>query len=102
MTTLEILENAKKAKLTVKCECAGVENGYRSYELVLTNTSDVPAYPVTATVLNENSRFFASDNFFLLKPGEEKQIRITCDGLSETEAADIKVEFWNAENEIKR
>ena len=52
--------------------------------------------------MNENSRFFASDNFFLLKPGEEKQIRITCDGLSETEAADVKVEFWNAENEIKR
>ena len=96
------LRNAKKAKLATKCEYAGIEDGYKIYDLLLTNTSDVPAYPVTATVLNENSRFFASDNFFLLKPGEEKQIRITCDGLSETEAADIKVEFWNAENEIKR
>ena len=94
--------NAKKAKLATKCEYAGIEDGYKIYDLLLTNTSDVPAYPVTATVLNENSRFFASDNFFLLKPGEEKRIRITCDGLLEEEAAEIKVEFWNSENETKQ
>jgi beta-mannosidase len=91
------LSKAEKAKLQVEHKCAGVENGYKIYDICITNISSVPAYPVTVEVLNENSRFFASDNFILIKPDEEKWIRITCDGLSKDETADIKVEFWNSE-----
>ena len=91
------LSKAKKAKLSVKCSLAGVESGYKIYDLLITNNSGIPAYPVTVEVLNKSARFFASDNFLLIKEGEQKKIRVTCDGLADTEEAEIKVEFWNSE-----
>lgn len=93
----DTIQKAEKAQLSVRMLCQQTRNNYRSFDVRIENVSEMPAYPVTVEVTNGMSRFFANDNFFLMKPGEIRDVRITCDGLQENEKADIVVKAWNAE-----
>ena len=72
------------------------ENGYCYTEFEIENISDTPAYPVTVTLTDEQKRYFLNENFFMLKNGENKKLRITCDN---GECGEIAVKAWNC-NEI--
>jgi len=70
----------------------GVEGKYQFADIIIKNISENPAYPITLDVTDDNQRCFLNENFFLLMPGEEKKIRITCD---KGEIKEVKVDFWN-------
>jgi hypothetical protein len=70
----------------------GVEGKYQFADIIIKNISNTPAYPITLDVTDDNQRCFLNENFFLLMPGEEKTIRITCD---KGEIKEVKVDFWN-------
>lgn len=91
------IRSAGKAELEVKAREIELYEGYRRFELDITNNSEYPAYPVTAEVKNMECRHFADDNFFMIKPYETKKIILTCDGLKTQERAEIEVKFWNGE-----
>ena len=78
-----------------------MENGndgkYDFAEILIRNISDIPAYPVTVDLSDDWKRFFLDDNFFMLKPHEEKKVRLTsCEG----EIGDILVGFWNGDGVV--
>lgn len=87
--------NGKQAKLTACVKDRGFDGTYHYADVTLRNISDVPAYPVTLDVCGNEKRCFLSDNFFLVKPGEEKTVRLTCDS---GKADGIEVAFWNGEH----
>ena len=60
--------------------------------IMIKNISENPAYPITLDLIDDDQRCFLNDNFFLLMPGEEKTIRITCD---KDKIKEVKVDFWN-------
>ena len=87
---------AKRATLTAEFVATSTENGRTSVDIRVRNVSDIAAYPVTVEPVNTNVRFFANENFFLLAPGEIKNLRIVCDGLGKDAAADMCVKAWNS------
>ncbi len=86
------IENAQKAQITGKIINRGTNGKYSTAEILINNVSQVPAYPITIDVVNEEQRIFLDDNFFLLKQGEEKTVKITCD---KGEITEVKIDFWN-------
>lgn len=92
---MEDLKNAGAARLDVQIIDNGYEGSYRVYEVIIENISDVPAYPVTINIINKTARFFASDNYIMIKQNEVKKIKVTCDGLAEAEKAEIYVDWLN-------
>jgi len=89
------IQNARKATLSARILEEGNKGSYRYVDVRIENTSEVAAYPVTIDIVNESARFYVNDNFFLLKPGEIKEIRITCDGLGEGEKPEVEISAWN-------
>lgn len=89
----DTVANAKKASVSAQIIDSGNDGRYNYKEILIKNNSDIPAYPVTVDVLSDDARVFLSENFFLLKPYEEKTIRITQD---KGEVLDISVKAWNA------
>lgn len=91
------IQAGKQAALraeVLKTGCKGVD---ATIDIAITNTSDTIAFPVTLDVVNKDARFYANDNFCLLKPGETKQLHLVCTGLSEGEKAQLQIRCWNAE-----
>lgn len=88
------IESAKKAKLSASIVSTGINGKYHFADIALKNISDITAYPITAETVNEDQRFFLSENFFMIKPNEEKTLRITCDS---GKVSDVKISFWNGD-----
>lgn len=87
-----VITNAKKATLTAAITKRGIIDSYHYADVLIENISDISAFPVTVEPKDESARFYLSDNFFLLKAGESKTVRITSDtnGLEK-----ITVNLWN-------
>ncbi len=88
------LAAAKRATLDVMRVGEGSDGPYGWTDICIKNRSETPAYPVTVDLSDERKRFFLDDNFFMLKGGEHRVIRVTC---REGKAGAISVGFWNGE-----
>lgn len=88
------LSAAKPASLSARLLSYWPEDGCRVFDVRVTNTSDVPAYPVTVEQDHQRTRQYLSDNFFLLRPGESRTVRLTVN--DPQAAANIEVSAWNA------
>ncbi len=89
------IECARQAAICGKVSKTGIKGRYHFADVILENVSDIPAYPVTLDLVNDEQRFFLSENFLMLLPGEKKTVRITCDtGIIDK----IKISFWNGES----
>jgi len=88
------IASANQAALSATVTETGFDDTYHYADICMKNISDTPAYPVTVDTDNDTQRCYVSDNFFLLKPGEEKTVRITCDS---GEPQNLVVDFWNGE-----
>lgn len=71
--------NAQRTSLDAKITNTGTDGKYSFADIEITNNSEFAAFPVTVETEDESIRFFLSDNFFLIKSGENKKVRITCD-----------------------
>ena len=90
------IKNGIPTKIIAKqLSCAKDGDDYL-YSISIKNIGNVIAYPITAEALADNARYFANDNFFMLKPNEEKIINITCDNATEG----FRVLAWNSEEVI--
>ncbi|MBQ2735000.1 MAG: hypothetical protein IJF33_04130 [Clostridia bacterium] len=88
---------ARKATLDVTRVGDGFDGSYGWTDICIKNCSETPAYPVTVDLSDGRRRFFSDDNFFMLKGGEQKVIRVTC---REGETGEISVGFWNGEGAL--
>ena len=79
------------SSISARVTARGEAEGYPTVDVHLCNESDAPAYPVTLDV--EEGRCFLSENFFLLKPHEEKTVRLTAD----TYPRRIEISLWNGD-----
>lgn len=85
---------AERAVLQAERVGEGRDGRYEFADIRIRNTSAIPAFPVTVDVADDQKRFFLSDNFFLLKAGEAKTVRVTCDrGAVES----VRIGLWNGE-----
>lgn len=89
------IQSAKQAKLDAKIISRGTEGKYSYAEILIKNISDIPAYPITLDTADDDSRCFLSESFFMMKPHEEKTVRITSD---KEEIGSVKIDLWNGEN----
>ena len=89
--------SANKAEIEAVRAASGNDGKYDFAEILIKNISDTPAYPVTVDLADGQKRFFLDDNFFMLKPHEEKKVRLTC---LEGDIGDILVSFWNGEGVV--
>ena len=89
--------SAKKAELAAVRVASGSDGRYEFADACIKNLSNVPAYPVTVDLVDEEKRFFLDDNFFMLKAGEEKTVRVTCD---KGRVGDIRVSCWNGDSAV--
>ena len=89
--------SAKKAELAAVRVASGSDGRYEFADVCIKNPSNVPAYPVTVDLVDEEKRFFLDDNFFMLKAGEEKTVRVTCD---KGRVGDIRVSCWNGDGAV--
>ena len=89
--------SAKRAGLHVTRVGEGCDGRYEWTDVCIENASDVPAYPVTVDLVDDAKRFFLDGNFFLLKGGEKKTVRVTC---REGKTGEIRVSLWNGESTI--
>lgn len=69
--------------------------GYSKFAVSIQNTGKTPIYPITVDC-EDDTRFFADNNFFLLKEGEQRTITITTD--SNRKALKVIVSAWNSED----
>lgn len=86
------ISSSQRTNITAERVKDGFDGKYPFVEIIIRNISDVPAYPVVIDMCDEDSRCFLDDNFFMLKGGEEKLVRITCD--KET-TGKISINCWN-------
>jgi hypothetical protein len=86
--------NAQRASLDAKITNTGTYGRYSFADIEITNNTEIAAFPVTVETQDENIRFFLSDNFFLMKAGECKKVRITFDA---DKASDVVIKCWNGE-----
>lgn len=89
------LTHAKSAILNASIVQKGQNGRYGFADVCINNQSDVPAYPVTLELPNTEQRFFCDDNFFLLKPGEEKIVRMFC---NKGTIENVTITMWNGES----
>lgn len=78
----------------------GVTGGYVYFDIRVENNSEAPVFPVSFEIANASARFYATDNFFLMKPYEYKEVRLVADGISQDEAARIEASARNAERAV--
>lgn len=91
------LQSAASAKITARLGKTGWEGEYPMAEILLKNAAEAPAYPVTLDLGDgEEGRCYLSENFFLLKPGEEKRVRLVAD----SPFREVKICAWNAEEVV--
>lgn len=88
---------AKHAELSAKRIGEGKNGRYEYIDICVKNLSDCPAFPITFDLVDDEKRFFASDNFFMLKAGEEKTVQVTCDS---GKAGNIRISFWNGDSVV--
>ena len=88
------LTGAKRAKVTAERVGTGRDGKYEFVRIALENVSDVPAYPVTLDLADDQKRFFLDENFFMMKPMEKKTVRLTC---LEGDIGKVLVRYWNGE-----
>lgn len=86
--------NAKRAKLTATVTARGTEGKYAYADVLVTNVSDAPAFPVTLDIPDETARCYLSDNFFMLKSGESKTVRVTRD---KGDVDEVFLSLWNGD-----
>ena len=89
--------SANSAEIMAEKVGEGSDGRYKYVDICLKNSSDTPAFPITFDLVDDEKRFFASDNFFMLKGGEEKTVRITCD---RGNAGEIVVGLWNGKDVV--
>lgn len=89
--------DAQRSKLEAKITNKGREGRYGFTDIEITNNSEFAAFPVTVETEDENIRFFLSDNFFLIKAGENKKVRITCDVDNDFNTV---IKCWNADETL--
>ena len=88
---------AERAVLQAERVGEGRDGRYEFADIRIRNTSAIPAFPVTVDVADDQKRFFLSDNFFLLKAGEAKTVRVTCDrGAVES----VRIGLWNGDSVV--
>ena len=86
----DVLTNAKCAIISAKI--ADINQEELTCKVVLINTSDICAYPVTLDVSDDDTKVFLSDNFFMLKSFEQKEVICHFDkGMPK----EIVVSLWN-------
>ena len=91
----EAICKAPKAKICAQIFNSGTnEYGYDFCDIHIKNTADTPCYPVTIGLCDENQKWYLSENFFMLMPNEEKQVRITA---NEGKCENIYIRSWNAD-----
>ena len=86
--------NAKRAKLTATVTARGTDGKYAYADVLVTNGSDAPAFPVTLDIPDETARCYLSDNFFMLKSGESKTVRVTRD---KGDVDEVFLSLWNGD-----
>ena len=91
------IKSAGRALLSARVCGGGMEGKYNYTDVSIKNLSEFPAYPVTVDLEDESERFFLDSNFFMLKGGEEKKVRITCQS---GKAENIMINCWNGEGII--
>lgn len=74
----------------------GTLDKYQYIDVCIKNSSEAIAFPVTVDVDDDYARFYAEDNFFMMKPCEVRRLRIVCDRIK-SEKVPIRVACWNAE-----
>lgn len=84
--------SAQQATIEAAVVSSGTDGTYQYADVRVKNLSSVPAFPVTLDMTDDAKRFFLSDNFFMLKAGEEKTVRLTC---KDGSADGITVKLWN-------
>lgn len=94
------IQVAKKAELNGVCVSKCKTENRTYIDVRITNISKVVAYPIILELKKETVCFFASDNFFMLKPNEVKLVRITCNGNLSNEELSVIVKAWNTEKII--
>ena len=91
------IEAAKQATLTVTVKPVQENSfGYPRRTVMVQNMSDTPAYPVVLEVVGQDIRHMESDNFFLLAPGEQREVVVTLDR-TVAETAQLAAKAWNCE-----
>lgn len=84
--------HAKHAILEASIIKKGFDGTYHYADVLVKNSSDTPAFPVTLEPIDAEKRCYLSENFFLLESKEEKIIRMTVDA---GEVDCIKINLWN-------
>ncbi len=74
------LTNAPKAKLSFKVISELADDNFVNLRVKVKNEGSVPAYPVVIDTKDVRTRIVLSDNFFLLYPGEERDIEAILNG----------------------
>lgn len=87
------IKNALHAIIDAKIINRGFDGKYSFAEVLIKNISKDPAYPVTLDV-SDDKKTFLNENFFMLKPNEEKKVCITCDI---GDVGRIRISFWNGD-----
>lgn len=88
---------ARRAELQAERVGEGQDGRYRFVDVCIENVSQNPAFPVTVDLADDGARFFLDDNFFLLKAGEQKIVRITC---REGAVGTVRIGLWNGDSVV--
>ena len=91
------LNAARPAALQVVRVGEGQDGRYEFVDICIKNIFQMPAFPVTVNLEDDRARFFLDDNFFLLKSGEQKTVRLTC---REGSPKRVRVAFWNGDHVV--
>ena len=88
------LRAARPAVLQAERVGTGQDGSYQFVDIHIQNLSQTPAFPVTVDIEDDSVRFVLDDNFFLLKSGEKKTVRVTC---REGAVGTVRVSLWNGD-----
>ena len=88
------LRAARPAVLQAERVGTGQDGSYQFVDIHIQNLSKTPAFPVTVDIEDDSVRFVLDDNFFLLKSGEKKTVRVTC---REGAVGTVRVGLWNGD-----
>ena len=88
------LRAARPAVLQAERVGTGQDDSYQFVDIHIQNLSQTPAFPVTVDIEDDSVRFVLDDNFFLLKSGEKKTVRVTC---REGAVGTVRVGLWNGD-----
>ncbi len=83
----------KAGKTALRTTLLGEGAGYA--DLRVENAGEFAAFPVTLEPKQADLRFVLTDNFFLLKPGEARQVRMTWEPDKQTARVEIITKAWN-------